>query len=127
MRVPLERWVECYGNPIYVIWVCSKLVFKGSAWPDPKGPVKLVHMSWECDEEIEGFYHKKETAIDDVKTNADDMWDGCRGYALVEEVYPGIGGFRAENRWLFEYDYEKQIYVEIDLPVLKDGEVIVMD
>ena len=64
MHVELEKWVECFGTPIYVIWLCEKLVFKVETWPDPNEPARLVHASWKCDEEIEGFYHSKELAID---------------------------------------------------------------
>ncbi|MBR4163145.1 MAG: hypothetical protein IKR11_06445 [Solobacterium sp.] len=127
MRVELEKWVECFGTPIYVIWLCEKLVFKGETWPDPNEPARLVHASWKCDEEIEGFYHSKELAMDLVKANVNDMWDGCWKYALVEEIYPGLSHFRAENRWLFKHDHKNHIYVEIELPVLKDDEEIMMD
>ena len=127
MRIPLETWEAMFGKPIYVIYLCDKLVFRGSCWPDEDGPVELVRVSWLCDEEIEGFFHDKEEAFGVVKANANDMWETLWRYAVVEETYPGIGGLHSEKYWIFKIDFETLKYVEIDTPVLKNDESIVMD
>ena len=70
----------------------------------------------EYGEHMMGFFYEKEAAIQMVKDNAQDMYESCFPYALVEEVFPGLGCFRAEQRWAFKIDLKTRKYVEIEIP-----------
>ena len=105
-----------WSTPIYVVYVCQKLSFRSPISPTPKEPVKPVRWMWLDGEHMMGFFYEKEAAIQMVKDNAQDMYESCFPYALVEEVFPGLGCFRAEQRWAFKIDLKTRKYVEIEIP-----------
>lgn len=88
---------------IYTITVLEKLGVDDKGLPD-------------CGiERVVGYYADKEIAIDSVKNNTCDIFECLYQYVLVEEVKEGLYN-PADKRWLFQYNFDKDVYEKIDEP-----------
>ncbi len=91
-------------SKIYTIMVMTDLT------QDPKtkfpdfGPSRLV-----------GWYLDFEDAYSVVSSNGCDINETCYQYALIEECQEGLYN-PAIDRWWFEYNREKDQYIQIDEP-----------
>ena len=90
-------------EPIYAITCLTKLEEDERGWPD-FGAIAFM-----------GFFHEKEIAFDDVKSNALDIAECCYNYAVIEEINPGMYSL-PRNRWFFKYCHNEDCFVEIDEP-----------
>ena len=112
------------NTPIYLIYVCEELIFISGLTPAPKEPVKAKRLMRPGKDQPMGFCYDREEAIYYVRYNANDMFEGCFTYALVEEVYPGYNLLEAKQRWAFKIDLNTSKYVEIQIPEYVTDDVV---
>ncbi len=116
------------NKPIYMIMVCTKLEEKVYEHVEDDGTTTLIPSGLvTCgDTDVVGFYFEKEEAIEDVEANACDINETIYKYAVIEEIYSGLYPI-SDNRWIFEFDRDSEIYVQIDEPeILKKYLVLTM-
>lgn len=97
------RMTEVRKDPIYAITCFTRFEETDLGWPN-FGDTAFM-----------GFYYDKETAIECVKNNACDIAETIYGYAVVEDIPPGMYAY-PRPRWFFKYDREKDMYEEIEEP-----------
>lgn len=64
-----------------------------------------------------GFFHEKETAVENVLNNTNDMHECRYMYVVIEKIYPGIHPIvtgREDRETWFTYDLEEDCWKEID-------------
>ena len=88
----------------YFITVFEKLDIDNLGWPDYGS-----NRCW-------GFYTDKDTAFQAVHENWTDMEETIYHYALIEEYEEGIAHCNLFWRQGFEFDVDKNGYVEMDEP-----------
>ncbi len=91
-------------NKIYAVMVMTDLTYDGNAKCPEFGSSRLV-----------GWYPEFEVANSAVTGNVCDINETCYQYALIEECEVGLY-HPAYKRWWYEYDREKEEYVQIDEP-----------
>ena len=111
-------------DPIYIVYVCTELVFISGFTTVLKKPVKAKRLMRPGKDQPMGFFFEKDEAIRCVRANAGDMFESCFTYALVEEVYPGHNFLEAERRWGFKIDLKTRKYVDIQIPEYVTEDVI---
>ena len=111
-------------DPIYLIYVCEELVFISGFTTAPKDPVKAKRLLQPGKDQPMGFFYENDEAICYVRSNANDMFESCFTYALVEEIYPGRNFWEAERRWGFKIDLKTRKYVDIQLPEYVTEDVV---
>jgi hypothetical protein len=62
-----------------------------------------------------GWKPSFEDAVEAVIENRCDIFDGCYGYACIEEIEPGLYK-EPRNQWFYKYDAKKDRYKRIDKP-----------
>ncbi len=67
-----------------------------------------------------GWYSKFNDAYSLVSENLCDINETCYKYALIEECYEGVYN-PADRRWWFEYNREKDQYMQISEPDFVKG------
>lgn len=64
-----------------------------------------------------GFYTDLDKAKYIVENNITDLWETIYNYAVIETYNEGISGY-ADERIFYQYDIEKEKYIQI--PELKE-------
>ncbi len=91
-------------NKIYTVMVMTDLTYDSNTRCPEFGSSRLV-----------GWYPEFEVANSAVMGNVCDINETCYQYALIEECEVGLY-HPAYKRWWYEYDREKEEYVQIDEP-----------
>lgn len=91
-------------NKIYTVMVMTDLTFDREIKCPEFGSSRLV-----------GWYSQYCDARSSVESNSCDINETCYRYALIEECEEGLYN-PAFKRWWFEYDREKDGYIEIEEP-----------
>ena len=103
-------------DPIYIIYVCTELVFISGFTTAPKEPVKAKRLMRPGEDQPMGFYFEKEEAFELIREHSNDLYENYFTYAFVEEVTPGLGCLSSETRWVFKMNREIGQYEELEIP-----------
>lgn len=105
-----------WGTPIYLVYVCTKILLVSPIDPKPEGAIKPIRVMWEGEDKPVGFFYDKEEAFCLIREHSNDLYENYFKYAFIEEVTPGLGLLGSETRWIFKMNCEIGHYEEIKVP-----------